>query len=119
MDPKGKIVVITGATSGLGQQFAIDIAKRGARVVFVGRDAKRAEETRERAGSGEIILGDVSTIAGAKAVAREILAKHPKIDVLVNNAGGTFKTFSKTADGVEMTFALNTLGAWVLARELK
>ncbi len=122
MDPKGKVVVVTGATSGLGQAFAIDIAGRGAKVVLVGRDAKRAEETlaaiRACGGTAEVALGDVSTIAGAKALGKAILAKHPRIDVLVNNAGGVFKTLSRTADGVETTFALNTLGAWVLEKEL-
>jgi NAD(P)-dependent dehydrogenase (short-subunit alcohol dehydrogenase family) len=122
MDPKGKIVVITGATSGLGQAAAIDFAKAGAKVFIVGRDGARADETLSKAkaagGEAEIILGDVSTRAGARAVAAAIRAKAPKIDVLLNNAGGQFKSMSKTADGVETTFALNTLGAWVLEKEL-
>lgn len=121
-DAKGKVVVVTGATSGLGQATAIDFAKRGAKVVVVGRDAARANETlaqiRAAGADGDVVLGDVATIAGAKAVAAAILQKAPKIDVLVNNAGGQFKSMTKTADGVEQTFALNTLGAWVLEREL-
>jgi NAD(P)-dependent dehydrogenase (short-subunit alcohol dehydrogenase family) len=122
MDPKGKVVVVTGATSGLGQATAIDLAKKGAKVLVVGRDAARANETlaqiKEAGGDAEVILGDVSTVTGAKAVAKDILAKAPRIDVLINNAGGTFKTESKTAEGIEMTFALNTLGAYILEKEL-
>ncbi len=122
MEIRGKVVVVTGATSGLGQAFAVDIAQKGARVFLVGRDEQRAKETlaeiQRVGGSGEIVLGDVSTIAGAKAVATAILAKAPRLDVLVNNAGGTFNTATRTADGIESTFALNTVGAFVLEREL-
>jgi NAD(P)-dependent dehydrogenase (short-subunit alcohol dehydrogenase family) len=122
MDPKDKVVVVTGATSGLGQAAAIDFAKAGARVYIVGRDAARAQETltqvKAAGGQGEVILGDVSTREGVHAVAASILAKTSKVDVLLNNAGGTFKTQTQTADGVEMTFALNTLGAYLLEKEL-
>lgn len=119
---KGKVVVVTGATSGLGQATAIDLAKRGAKVLVVGRDSGRAQETlagvRAAGGEADVVLGDVSTVAGAKALAQAIIAKAPRIDVLINNAGGQFKTMTKTTDGIETTFALNTLGAWTLEREL-
>jgi NAD(P)-dependent dehydrogenase (short-subunit alcohol dehydrogenase family) len=116
---QGKVVVITGATSGLGQAAAIDFAKAGARVIVVGRDAARAEETKQQAGGNvEVVLGDVSTRAGVAAAARAILDKAPKIDVLVNNAGGTFKAMAKTADELETTFALNTFGPYLLERAL-
>jgi NAD(P)-dependent dehydrogenase (short-subunit alcohol dehydrogenase family) len=119
MGIEGKTVVITGATSGLGQGAAIDFAKAGAKVLIVGRDAARAKETQAQAGpNSDVIIGDVSTRAGIKAVAQAILAKAPKIDVLLNNAGGQFKTLTKTADGIETTFALNTFGAYLLEREL-
>src|SRR3954468_23949962 len=122
MELKGKTVVITGATSGLGQAAAIDFATRGAKVFIVGRDAARANETLSQAnaagGDAEVVIGDVSTRAGVKAVAQATLAKAPKIDVLLNNAGGQFPSMSQTADGIETTFALNTLGAFLLEREL-
>jgi NAD(P)-dependent dehydrogenase (short-subunit alcohol dehydrogenase family) len=119
MDLQGKTVVVTGATSGLGQAAAIDFAKSGAKVLLVGRDTERAKETQAQAGpNSEVILGDVSTRAGVKAVAQAILGKTTKIDVLLNNAGGQFKTMTKTADGIETTFAVNTFGAFLLEREL-
>jgi len=119
MQIQDKIVVITGATSGLGQAVAIDFAQAGARVFIVGRDAARAAETRERAGANaEVVIGDVSTRAGVKSVADAILARTSKIDVLVNNAGGTFKQLSRTADDIETTFALNTFGPFLLERAL-
>lgn len=122
MEIRGKVVVVTGATSGLGQAFAVDVAQKGARVFLVGRDERRAKETlaeiQRAGGSGEIVLGDVSTIAGARAVAAAVLERTPRVDVLVNNAGGSFKTATQTADGIETTFALNTVGAFVLEKEL-
>ncbi|MBL8950915.1 MAG: SDR family NAD(P)-dependent oxidoreductase, partial [Myxococcaceae bacterium] len=123
MNPNGKVVVVTGATSGLGQAFAIEVAKQGARVILVGRDASRASQTEAavKAAGGEqveVVLGDVSTVTGVREVAAAIRTKVPRIDVLVNNAGGRFETLSKTKDGVETTFALNTLGAFLLEREL-
>ena len=122
MDLKGKTVVVTGATSGLGQAAAVDFAKGGAKVFIVGRDAARANETLAQAkaagGDAEVVLGDVSTRAGVSAVAQAIKAKTSKIDVLLNNAGGQFKSAAQTADGVETTFALNTLGAFLLERAL-
>jgi retinol dehydrogenase-12 len=122
MDAEGKVVVVTGATNGLGQQAAIDLARRGARVLVVGRSKERADETlREIAaagGEGAAILGDVSTLSGVREIARSILARSQRVHVLLNNAGGTFSKQQMTADGVEMTFALNTLGAFRLEREL-
>lgn len=118
-----KVVVITGGTSGLGQAAAIDFAKQGAHVIIVGRDAARAEATRAQASTGgagavDVVIGDVSTRAGAKQVAEAILQKVDRIDVLLNNAGGSFKDKATTSDGVEATLALNTLGAFMLERHL-
>ena len=122
MQINGKTIVVTGATSGLGQAAAIDFAHQGAHVIIVGRDAHRAEETRvlatQTGGKADVVLGDVSTVGGARALAAAILAKTSRVDVLLNNAGGTFKSRMLTRDGIEMSFALNTLGAFVLETEL-
>jgi NAD(P)-dependent dehydrogenase (short-subunit alcohol dehydrogenase family) len=116
---QGKVFVVTGATSGLGQATAIDFGRKGARVIVVGRDEVRAKETANAIGANaEIVIGDVSTRAGVEAVANAILAKTDHVDVLVNNAGGQFKEKKLTIDGVEMTFALNVLGAYLLEKKL-
>src|SRR5207253_7427719 len=96
--------------------------KQGAHVLVVGRDPQRAEETanaiRAVNGKVDVILGDVATRAGAAKVGDAILAKTDRIDVLLNNAGGQFKERKLTIDGVEMTFALNVLGAYILEKKL-
>lgn len=120
MNLTGKVVVVTGATSGLGQAAAIAFAKDGARVFVVGRDAARAEETRALCGgNAEVVVGDVSTRAGSAAVAAAINEKTDGIDALLNNAGGTFKSQSTTADGTEATLALNAVAPWMLATRLR
>jgi NAD(P)-dependent dehydrogenase (short-subunit alcohol dehydrogenase family) len=107
-----KTIVITGATSGIGEIAAIRLAEQGARVVFVARDAKRADATlmklRNANGAAEHVahLADLSLLAEQKRVAAAIAAE-PQIDVLINNAGALFNRRIETADHLEMTFALN------------
>jgi len=121
---QGKTVVITGATSGIGQVAALALAKMGARVVFVARDASRAEATltRLRAANPQeahsFHLADLSEIAGMKQSAAAIAADAPKIDVLINNAGAMFGARRETADGLERTFATNHLAYFVLTNLL-
>jgi NAD(P)-dependent dehydrogenase (short-subunit alcohol dehydrogenase family) len=109
---RGKTVVITGATSGIGEVAAIRLAEQGARIVFVARDGKRADATlaklRKANGAADHVahLADLSLLAEQKRVAGEIAAE-PRIDVLINNAGALFNRRIETADGLEMTFALN------------
>ncbi|MFO1205577.1 MAG: SDR family oxidoreductase [Burkholderiales bacterium] len=122
---KGKIVVITGATSGIGQVAAERLAERGARVVLVARDRARAEATllRLRSRAPELAHGvhyaDLSRLSEMKRVAREIAAAEPRIDVLINNAGAMFNTRHVTEDGLERTFALNHLAYFVLTLGLR
>src|SRR5262245_1248290 len=99
---QGKVVVITGATSGLGQAAAEEFARRSARVVFTARSQKRADSTLallNKAGPGVMhryVLGDLSTLAEMKRVGAEIAAAEPKIDVLANNAGAIFTSREET-----------------------
>ena len=122
MDISGKIVVITGATSGIGQATALDFAQRGARVLVVGRDAARAAETEALARAAgtqvEVVRGDVSTAEGVAQLAAAVRAKTDRIDVLLNNAGGQHKELALTSEGFEQTYALNTLGAFRLEQAL-
>ena len=120
---QGKTVIITGATSGIGEVAAIRLAEQGARIVFTARDKARADDTmaalRKANPNAEhdVHLADLSTLAEMKRVGK-ILAQEPKIDVLVNNAGALFNKRQETADGLEMTFALNHMGYFVITNIL-
>ena len=122
---KGKVVVITGATSGIGEVAAQRLAGMGARIVLVARDTARGQKTLTRLpsiGSGSphsIYYGDLSRISESKRVATEIAAAEPRIDVLINNAGALFSTRRLTADKLEETFATNHMAYFVLTLGLK
>ena len=121
----GKVVVITGATSGIGQVAAERLAGMGARVLLVARDRTRGAASlsrlRER-GPGlahGAYYADLSSVADTKRVAAEIAAAEPRIDVLINNAGALFSTRQVTADGLELTFATNHVAYAVLTHGLR
>jgi NAD(P)-dependent dehydrogenase (short-subunit alcohol dehydrogenase family) len=120
---QGKTVVITGATSGIGEVAAIRLAEQGARIVFVARDGKRADATlaklRRANGAADHAahLADLSLLAAQKRVASEIAAE-ARIDVLINNAGALFNRRIETADGLEMTFALNHMSYFTITNIL-
>lgn len=118
---RGKIVVITGATSGIGEVTAIELAARGARIVFVARDRKRAEALLPQLhGAGHRYhLADLSTLAEMKRVGAAIAAAEPRIDVLMNNAGALFARRIETVDGLEATFAVNHMAYFVLTEALR
>ena len=121
---QGKTVVITGATSGIGEIAAIDLAKRGARIVFTARNPLRADAMMTQlsiansAVKHAVHLADLSRLAEMKRVAGEIAASEPKIDVLINNAGALFSTREVTPDGLEMTFATNHMAYFVVTNLL-
>jgi NAD(P)-dependent dehydrogenase (short-subunit alcohol dehydrogenase family) len=122
---QGKVVVITGATSGIGRIAAEKLAGQGARIIMVARDRARAEETLKRlreAGPGvehRVHYADLSLITDVKKVGAEIAAAEPRIDVLLNNAGSMFGRRLPTADGLERTFALNHMSYFVLTHRLR
>jgi len=122
---KGKVVVITGATSGIGQVAAERLAGMGARLVVVARDRSRGEAAllrlRERGpdATHQVHYADLSRLAEMKRVASAIAAAEPRIDVLINNAGAMFGARQVTPDGFERTFALNHLAYYVVTRGLK
>jgi retinol dehydrogenase 12 len=122
---RGKTVVITGGTSGIGQVAAEKLAAMGARMVVVARDKARGEQTLARlrqAGPGvehAIHYADLSRLSEMKRVAQEIAAAEPRIDVLINNAGALFANRRLTADGLEMTFALNHMSYFVVTLTLR
>lgn len=123
-DLDGKVFLVTGATEGIGKAAALNFARRGATLVLVGRNREKSERVvaELRAASGddriELLLGDISRLADIRAVAEAFRAKHDRIDVLVNNAGGIFYEHKLSADGIEMTFALNHVGYFLLTTRL-
>jgi NAD(P)-dependent dehydrogenase (short-subunit alcohol dehydrogenase family) len=122
---QGKTVVITGATSGIGEVAAGELASMGARIVFVARDRRRAEATLARlrtVGPGldhRAHYADLSRLSEMKRVAEEIAASETRIDVLMNNAGAIFDRRYETEDGLERTFALNHLSYFVITQILR
>ena len=120
-----RVVVITGATSGIGQIAAERLAAQGARIVLVARDQARADRTLERlravgkSAAHTAHIADLSSLAEVRQVGAAIAAEEPRIDVLINNAGNIFARRGETVDGLERTFALNHMAYFVLTRELR
>jgi NAD(P)-dependent dehydrogenase (short-subunit alcohol dehydrogenase family) len=121
-DLAGKTALITGATSGIGETTAITWARQGARVLVVGRDHMRGEavvkEIKRVGGTGEFLAANLLSLKDVSRLAAEVSARTPSLDVLVNNAGGTFSTKKMSVDGIEATFALNTVAAFALSTQL-
>jgi NAD(P)-dependent dehydrogenase (short-subunit alcohol dehydrogenase family) len=121
---QGKVCVITGATSGLGLEAAERLAKMGARLVLIGRDRGRGDAALARLRGAvpgieaRMHYADLSLMAEAKRLAAEIAAAEPKIDVLVNNAGAMFASRHETAEGLELTFALNHMAYFIVTNLL-
>ena len=124
-DLTGKVFLVTGATEGIGKAAARTFSRRGATVVLVGRNPQKTAQVQAeisaKMGTGpvETIIGDLSLMAETRRVAAEFKARHDRLDVLVNNAGAVFDSKQMTAEGIEMTFALNHLGYFLLTHELR
>lgn len=124
-DMKGKVVLITGATQGIGLATAKALAPLGATLVLVGRDPQRTAEAvaavkalqpaQEGASGGvEFLLADLSSMEAVRTLAAQFKSRFQRLDVLVNNAGGVFTKRELTVDGFERTFALNHLSYFLL-----
>jgi NAD(P)-dependent dehydrogenase (short-subunit alcohol dehydrogenase family) len=119
-----KVVVITGATSGIGQIAAEKLAGMGARIIQVARDPSRGKAAMARLHdiapnlAHTIHYADLSKISDAKRVASEIAAAEPRVDVLINNAGAIFSSREVTDEALERTFALNHMGYFVVTNIL-
>ncbi len=122
---KNRTVVITGATSGIGQAGAEALASMGARIVFVARNADKAAALLARLktlGPGaahDWVQANLTTIGAMKAAGAALAEKAPAIDVLVNNAGAIFGHREVTADGLEMTFAVDHMAYFVVTEALR
>ena len=119
-----RIALVTGASSGIGLHIAIGLARAGMGVVITGRDRARTEAARrfiiERSRSNrvEIVLADFSRLAEVRRLAEEFLSSHDRLDVLVNNAGLFSPKYRISADGFELTFAVNHLAPFLLTNLL-
>jgi NAD(P)-dependent dehydrogenase (short-subunit alcohol dehydrogenase family) len=117
-------VILTGATRGIGEAAAVELARRGAELGIVGRDPARVRATAERAravGGGAPVhehVADLARMDEVRRLAGELLERHLRIDVLANNAGAMFTSRHVTSDGIEQTFALNHLSPFLLTNLL-
>ena len=120
----GKTCLVTGATSGIGKETALELARMGAQIVIVSRNSLRCQQTvasirKETGNSGvDFLTTDLSSQTGIRELAQNFQAKYKNLDVLVNNAGGIFLRRKESPDGIEMTFALNHLSYFLLTNLL-
>jgi len=113
-----KVIVITGASDGIGRAAARTLAADGHRVVIVGRSPQKTQALADELGA-EHHLVDFADLGSVRALAAVLAARHPRIDVLANNAGGVFgKERELTRDGHEMTFQVDYLAPFLLTQEL-
>jgi hypothetical protein len=124
MDLEGKTVLVTGASAGIGLEASVKIARMGAKVVLVARNPERTraavDEVKRRSGSDRVssLLCDFGSQRQVRALAETFLATHDRLDVLVNNAGILSERHQLTEDGIEVTFAVNHLGYFLLTELL-
>jgi len=119
------LVVITGATRGIGRAAASALAAQGAELALVGREARRVDAAvaeARKAGGGAPVHGyvaDLALMAQVRSLAARLASDHARIDVLANNAGAVFPSRAVTAEGFERTFALNHLSPFLLTNLLR
>ena len=120
LDRTGRVVVITGATSGLGRAAAERIARAGATLVVVGRDRERTEraceEIADASGNPDVepVVADLGDFEQVREAAAEIARRHERLDVLIHNAGALLGERTENDDGVEVTVAVHVVGPFLL-----
>ena len=124
MSVQGKVFLVTGPTAGIGREIAYALARQGAELVLGCRDLERGSRTAEElravpgAGGVEVMQVDTSSRRSIRDFAKTFRAARPRLDVLVNNAGVSQGERKTSVDGVELTFATNVLGYFLLTNEL-
>lgn len=121
---KGKVVIVTGANTGMGLAATVELARKGARVIMACRSQKRGEEAlataKQQSGSQEIelMLLDLSSLDSIRQFAQTFTSRYKVLDVLMNNAGVVTTKRQLTADGFEMDLGVNHLGHFLLTNLL-
>ena len=121
---EGKICIVTGSNSGIGKETALGLASKKAKVVMAVRNAEKGSKAKEELvqksgnSSVELILCDLSSMESIRRFAEEFIAKHDRLDVLINNAGAVFYKRQVTVDGFEQTLAVDYLGPVLLTSKL-
>jgi NAD(P)-dependent dehydrogenase (short-subunit alcohol dehydrogenase family) len=121
---RGRVCLVTGASRGLGKSTAVGLARLGATVVLLGRDERLLSAAREdvvaQSGNPHVstIVADLASFAAIRTGAEELRARHPALHVLVHNAGVNPTKRKLSADGIELTLAVNHLAPFLLTREL-
>ncbi|OJX37955.1 MAG: hypothetical protein BGO78_07900 [Chloroflexi bacterium 44-23] len=119
-----KTILITGSTDGIGKQTAIELVKKGHRVLIHGRNQLKSEQTAEEirasnpAGEIDTVFADLSSMAEIHDLVEQVRNKCANIDILINNAGIFRSTREESADGFEMNFAVNYLAPYLLSMQL-
>ena len=122
---RGRTVVLTGGTSGIGRAAAFQLVRLGADLVLVGRDREKTERVgralQAAGGSGTVAteIADLSMMADIHTLARHIANRHPAVHVLINNAGALFNQRETTAEGIEKTLATDLLSPFLLTELLR
>lgn len=121
---RGKTVLVTGSTDGIGMHTALGIARMGANVLIHGRNRKKGKavckEISKVSGNNdlELFVADLSSLSRVRDLAAEVRKNHDRLDVLINNAGTFEKERRLTEDGIEATFAVNYLAPFLLTNLL-
>ena len=121
---KNKIVLITGANSGMGKATALELAKKGAHIVMVCRNKQTGDEARKEiisiSGNSnvDLLIADLSSLQAIRQLAQEFKSKYNHLDVLINNAGLAYTNRHVSKDGIEETFAVNHLSYFLLTNLL-
>ncbi len=119
-----KTMLVTGASDGIGRQVALELARQGHRLLLHGRSQERGEQTLEtlKQESGNtslsLYLADYTSLEQVRTMANAIIQDHPRLDVLINNAGSFFHEYLPAGEGIEMTMLVNHFAPLLLTKRL-
>jgi len=121
---RGRVCLVTGASRGLGKETALGLARLGATVLLLARDERlgnaAAEDVVRRSGNSSVavVVADLASFAAIRSAAADLRERHPSLHVLVHNAGVSVAKRKLSADGIELTLAVNHLAPFLLTHEL-